>query len=102
MRLEGWLRAQRLPPSFETAASQPPQDEDRGDAARPRPINGHTMPLIEFGEWAPDVIDLDTGESPTILNVVPQADGYGPFKSLQGFAQPLPAPCRGYAFARNA
>src|SRR5262249_20253329 len=52
------------------------------------------MPLIEFGEWAPDVIDLDTGESPTILNVMPQADGYGPFKSLQGFTQPLPGACR--------
>ena len=60
------------------------------------------MPLIPFGEWAPDVVDLDTGESPTILNVVPQADGYGPFKSLQGFTQALPGACRGYMFARNA
>ncbi|MBV8839048.1 MAG: hypothetical protein JO000_21150 [Alphaproteobacteria bacterium] len=60
------------------------------------------MPLIPFGEWAPDLIDLDTGESPTILNVVPQADGYGPIKSLQGFTQALPGACRGYVFARNA
>src|SRR5258708_5866678 len=58
--------------------------------------------LILFGEWAPDVVDLDTGESPEILNVVPQADGYGPFRSLQGFTQALPAACRGYFFARNA
>jgi hypothetical protein len=60
------------------------------------------MPLIQFGEWAPDLVDLDTGESPTILNVVPQADGYGPFKTLQGFTQALAGPCRGYFFARNA
>lgn len=58
--------------------------------------------LVVFPEWAPDVIDLDTGASPTILNVVPQADGYGPFKTLQGFTTALAGPCRGYFFARNA
>jgi hypothetical protein len=62
----------------------------------------NNTPPILFGEWAPDVVDLDTGESPTILNVVPRADGYGPFQQLQGFTSALPAPCRGYFFARNA
>jgi hypothetical protein len=39
--------------------------------------------------------------SQTIRNVVPRADGYGPFPSLVDFSQALPAACRGFFYARK-
>jgi hypothetical protein len=53
------------------------------------------MPLIPFAEWRPDVSSLATGSSPTIKNVIPRGDGYGPFRSLSSFTQALPDVCRG-------
>lgn len=58
--------------------------------------------LLPFGEWRPDISDLDTGASGDILNVVPRADGYGPFPDFVAFTKTLPGPCRGFSFARNA
>jgi len=58
--------------------------------------------LVKFGSWAPDVSDINTGVSANILNVVPRADGYGPFPDFQAFTQALPSQCRGFFFARNA
>jgi hypothetical protein len=55
-----------------------------------------------FPEWSPDVAQLGTGVSGTMSGVVPRADGYGPFKSLEEFTQALPAGCRGYFFARRS
>lgn len=63
---------------------------------------GNSPGLIAFAEWAPDLAAIGTSISPTIRNVVPQADGYGPFKAFLQFTSALPAPCRGYFFARNA
>lgn len=59
-------------------------------------------PMIPFGDYAPDVASLGTSLAPMILNVVPQADGYGPWKSFQSFTSALGAQCRGYFHARNA
>lgn len=55
-----------------------------------------------FPEWAPDLVDIGTDVSQNISGVSPQADGYAPFKSLQAFTAALPAPCRGYFFARRS
>lgn len=58
--------------------------------------------LLGFGEWKPDLTDLNTGASSNILNAVPRGDGYGPFQGLNPFTQALPGPCRGFFFARNS
>src|ERR1044071_1126509 len=60
------------------------------------------MPILPFGEFKPDVSDYRGQTNQTILNVVPQGDGYGPFKALNAATEALPAPCRGYFFARKA
>lgn len=58
-------------------------------------------PNIDFPQWAPDLTAIGTGVSPLISGAVPQADGYGPFKSFVDFTTALPAGCRGYFFARK-
>jgi hypothetical protein len=60
------------------------------------------MPILSFGEWRPDLADYRGQTTQTILNVVPQGDGYGPFKSFNEATDALPAPCRGCFFARKA
>lgn len=57
---------------------------------------------IAFGEWRPDLTDINTGVSTNVLNVVPRGDGYGPFPSFVEWTQALPGPCRGIFHARNA
>lgn len=59
------------------------------------------MEVLQFGEYTPDITDLDTGDSIDILNVVPRRDGYGPFPGLLAFTSTLPGPCRGAFFARR-
>ncbi len=53
------------------------------------------MPLVQFGEYRPDVSDYEAGTSRNVLNVVPRADGYGPFASLTALSLSLGLPCRG-------
>lgn len=57
------------------------------------------MPLVPFGAYTPDVTDYEGQSTRNILNVVPQGDGYGPFKSSVSFSSPLPATCRGAFYA---
>jgi hypothetical protein len=59
------------------------------------------MALLPVGEWRPDVSDFNGQHSRTVLNVVPQGDGYGPFKTLGALTLALPAACRGYGVFRN-
>lgn len=59
------------------------------------------MPLIPFGEYRPDVSDYKGQYSRSILNVLPQGDGYGPFNALVNITAALPAVCRGVFFARK-
>ena len=60
------------------------------------------MAALPFGEYRPDISNLDGTALATIRNVVPRADGYGPFQSLETFTDELPAACRGYFKARNS
>lgn len=60
------------------------------------------MAVIPFGEYRPDVSDLNQGFTASIANALPRSDGYGPFNEPDAYTSALPAPCRGYFFARNA
>ena len=60
------------------------------------------MPMIPFGEYKPDLMNLNGQSSQLAQNVVPRADGYGPFKSFIAFSAALPAPCRGFFYARRS
>lgn len=57
--------------------------------------------MIPFGEYRPDVSDVDGPSTASITNVVPRADGYGPFFSPVPLTASLPAVCRGYVYARE-
>ena len=57
--------------------------------------------IVDFPEYAPDLTAIGTPSSPMISGVTPRSDGYGPWKSLLGFTQALPAVCRGQFFARR-
>ncbi|OAF05465.1 hypothetical protein AYJ54_00740 [Bradyrhizobium centrolobii] len=57
------------------------------------------MPLLKWGSWTPDTVDFEAQTPKTILNVVPRADGYGPFPSVSAYTQALPATCRGGFYA---
>ena len=60
------------------------------------------MAIIPFGPFQPDLTDLATNVTATILNAVPRGDGYGPHPSPEEWTTALPAACRGYFYARNA
>ena len=57
------------------------------------------MPLLQTGEYRPDVSDYLGTASRNVLNVVPRGDGYGPFPSFSTYSQALPAACRGGFYA---
>lgn len=57
------------------------------------------MPLLKWGAWAPDTVDYEAQKANTILNVIPRADGYGPFPGVSAYTQALPAACRGGFYA---
>lgn len=54
---------------------------------------------IPWGEWRPDVSDYNGSHSQVIKNVLPRADGYGPFPDFASLTSALPADCRGYFVA---
>jgi hypothetical protein len=60
------------------------------------------MPTLPFGEYRPDNNDLDAAITRAVNNVIPRADGYGPFQGHEAFTDTLPAACRGYFYARNS
>lgn len=57
------------------------------------------MALLKWGSFTPDTIDYETATPKQILNVVPRADGYGPFPSVSAYTSALPAACRGGFYA---
>lgn len=59
------------------------------------------MPLIHHGPYKPDVADYQGEATKTILNVLPQGDGYGPFPDFTVFSSALGATCRGAFYALN-
>ena len=59
------------------------------------------MATLTIGDYRPDVSDLNQAYTKSVSNVLPQGDGYGPWKGLNVFTDALPAACRGVFFARN-
>lgn len=57
------------------------------------------MPLLQFGEYKPDVADYEGQNNRTILNVLPRGDGYGPCPSFSAYSQALYGACRGAFYA---
>lgn len=57
------------------------------------------MALVQWGEYKPDVADYMGTASRSILNGVPQGDGYAPFQDFALFSAALPAVCRGAFYA---
>ena len=57
------------------------------------------MPLLQFGQYKPDVADYETDATKNILNIIPRGDGYGPFPSFAAATQALPSTCRGAFYA---
>lgn len=60
------------------------------------------LPRVKFPPWVPDISDQETGVSANVSNVIPRADGWGPFLSFVQFTAALPAKCRGFFYARNS
>ena len=59
------------------------------------------MAVLKIGEYRPDINDLNQPFTQMVNNVLPQLDGYGPVKSLEGFTYALPSQCRGYFYAEK-
>jgi hypothetical protein len=58
--------------------------------------------LFPFGEYRPDVSDLRAQTTRTLANVLPRADGYGPFPGFADLTSALAAACKGLFFARKS
>lgn len=52
--------------------------------------------ILPFGEWRPDVSSYNGQSSPTVTNVYPRGDGYGPVKGFAKLSAALAAACRGF------
>lgn len=53
------------------------------------------MPLLPVGDYRPDVSDYEARTTRNLMNVLPRADGYGPFHAFASLSEPLPDRCRG-------
>jgi hypothetical protein len=60
------------------------------------------MTVLPFADWRPDISNYQGTYSQTAQNVVPRGDGYGPFEDFVAFTSALPAPCRGFFYARKS
>jgi hypothetical protein len=60
--------------------------------------------MLPFGEYRPDITDYDGRSSQIVQNVVPRADGYGPWKSFVPYSNQMPGPAsnRGFFYARKS
>jgi hypothetical protein len=57
--------------------------------------------VLPFPEWKPDISPYKGASSQVIANVVPRADGYGPFQDFTAFTSALAGACRGFFYARK-
>lgn len=57
--------------------------------------------ILPFGGYEPDRSSYKGVNSQLIANVVPRADGYGPFQDFTPFTAALADPCRGFFYARK-
>jgi hypothetical protein len=60
------------------------------------------MKLAPWGEYRPDVADINGNHTRVIDNVLPRGDGYGPVKDLEAYSAALGATCRGAFRALNS
>lgn len=58
--------------------------------------------LLPFPPYQPDLADYNGQTTKVATNVVPRADGYGPFKDQTVYSAALSAACRGYFYARKS
>lgn len=56
---------------------------------------------IPFGEWAPDIAELDTGVSAVATNVYPSVNSYRPVGGASVYSDALPATARGLFLAQR-
>lgn len=56
---------------------------------------------IPFGEWAPDIAELDTGVAAVATNVYPAINSYRPVGGASAYSEALPATSRGLFLARK-
>lgn len=47
------------------------------------------MTMLPFGEWLPDLTDFNSQNISITNNILPRADGYGPFPSLSAYSAPM-------------
>ncbi len=59
------------------------------------------MPILPIPEYKPDLADYVSDGTQTLANVMPRADGYGPFPDFTVFTSALAAACRGFFYARK-
>jgi hypothetical protein len=60
------------------------------------------MPILPIPEYRPDLSDYEGVATQSVLNVLPRADGYGPFPDFTVFTSALATTCRGFFYARKA
>ena len=48
------------------------------------------MPTLPFGEYRPDLSDLDGTHSRSLRDVIPQGDGYGPIRDIAALTAARP------------
>jgi hypothetical protein len=60
------------------------------------------MEILRVGAWHPDISDHNSTFTSSVHNVLPQADGYGPWFSASVFTDALPARCRGLFFGSRS
>ena len=60
--------------------------------------------MLPFGEYRPDIANYNGATSQLAQNVVPRADGYGPWKSFVPYSNAMPGatPNRGFFYARKS
>ena len=60
--------------------------------------------MLPFGEYRPDIANYNGATSLLVQNVVPRADGYGPWKSFVPYSNAMPGATanRGFFYARKS
>lgn len=57
---------------------------------------------VEFGQWLPDIMALNSSGATEVLNVIPIEVGYAPYKDLYNISNlVLPSECRGAIAVRS-
>lgn len=57
------------------------------------------MPIVQFGEYKPDLADYEATATKNIVNAVPRGDGYAPAFDFSVLTAALPGPCLGSFYA---